>query len=72
MLYAVIDRFEEDKAVLLVGESETKVVFPRRLLPRGLREGDYLQLNIAYDEVATQRARAEAKSLLTALQQENT
>lgn len=29
MISAVIDRFEEDKVVLLVGEDEQKVVFLR-------------------------------------------
>ena len=32
MISAVIDRFEEDKVVLLVGEDEQKVVFPKNLL----------------------------------------
>ena len=31
MISAVIDRFEEDKVVLLVGEDEQKVVFPMRI-----------------------------------------
>ena len=43
MAFAVIDRFEEDKAVLLVGEQEKKVVFPADELPAGLSEGDYIR-----------------------------
>ena len=42
MAFAVIDRFEADKAVLLVGEEEKKVVFPADELPVGLSEGDYI------------------------------
>ena len=42
MISAVIDRFEEDKVVLLVGEDEQKVVFPKNLLDENLKEGDYL------------------------------
>ena len=37
MATAMIDRFEEDKAVLLVGEDEKKVVFPISELPAGLQ-----------------------------------
>jgi len=62
-MQAVIDRFEENKAVLLVGEAEIPVVFPRRYLPENIGEGDYIKLEIFYDEVATQKANAEAKAL---------
>ena len=37
MIYAVIDRFEEDKAVLLAGDEEIKINFPRRLLDTTMR-----------------------------------
>ncbi|WP_296898015.1 DUF3006 domain-containing protein, partial [uncultured Megamonas sp.] len=46
MISAVIDRFEEDKAVLLVGENEQKVVFPKNLLAKNLKEGDYISIDI--------------------------
>ena len=66
---AVIDRFEEDKAVLLVGSAEKKVVFPAEELPEGLQEGDYIRLDISFDEEATRAAREEAAALLRDLQQ---
>ena len=65
MAMAVIDRFEEDKAVLLVGSAEKKVVFPAEELP----EGDYIRLDISFDEEATRAAREEAAALLRDLQQ---
>lgn len=55
MISAVIDRFEEDKVILLVGEDEQKVVFPKNLLDENLKEGDYLSIDIKYDEVATKK-----------------
>lgn len=62
---AVIDRFEEDKAVLLVGEDEDiEVVFPRAYMPKDAEEGDYLSVSIAVDREATEAARAEAEALL--------
>lgn len=67
MISAVIDRFEEDKVVLLVGEDEQKVVFPKNLLDENLREGDYLSIDIKYDEVATKKAVAEIEDLLKSL-----
>ena len=69
MISAVIDRFEEDKAVLLIGEEEKKVVFPAAVLPEGLDEGDYVRIEITYDEETTRAAREEAEALLHDLQQ---
>ncbi len=44
---AVIDRFEEYKAVLLVGDGEQQMVVDRTLLPAEAAEGDWLQVDIA-------------------------
>lgn len=71
MISAVIDRFEEDKVVLLVGENEQKVVFPKNLLDENLKEGDYLSIDIKYDEVATKKAVAEIEDLLKSLKNDN-
>ena len=71
MISAVIDRFEEDKVVLLVGEDEQKVVFPKNLLDENLKEEDYLSIDIKYDEVATKKAVAEIEDLLKSLKNDN-
>ena len=71
MISAVIDRFEEDKVVILVGEDEQKVVFPKNLLDENLKEGDYLSIDIKYDEVATKKAVAEIEDLLKSLKNDN-
>ena len=71
MISAVIDRFEEDKVVLLVGEDEQKVVFPKNLLDENLKEGDYLSIDIKYDEVDTKKAVAEIEDLLKSLKNDN-
>ena len=67
MTFAVIDRFEGDKAVLLVGEEEKKVVFPADELPAGPSEGDYIRWEISFDEERTKMAREEAEDLLRSL-----
>lgn len=71
MISAVIDRFEEDKVVLLVGEDEQKIVFPKNLLAKNLKEGDYLSIDIKYDEIATKKAVAEIEELLKSLKEDN-
>lgn len=71
MLSAVIDRFEEDKAILLIGEAEQKVVFPRNLLDNKLKEGDYITLNIQYDRESTEKAREEIQDILNFLNKDN-
>lgn len=68
---AVIDRFEEEKAVLLVGDAQVQVIWPRDLLPADAAEGDYLQIMLLVDQEATQAAREEAEQLLCQLLKEN-
>lgn len=64
---AVLDRFEGENAVLLVGKDERQVVFPAAELPEGLNEGDYLRMNICFDAEATKLAMEESTRLLGAL-----
>ena len=71
MLSAVIDRFEEDKAVLLVGDEEIKVNFPRKLLDKNLKEGDYVTLDIKYDAKTTKETQEEVQNLLKSLKEKN-
>jgi len=48
---AVIDRFEGDKAVLLVGEEEDRLIVPRASLPPEVKEGQWLQVDVSDDRV---------------------
>ena len=64
MISAYLDRFEEDKAVLLLGDDMKKCNFPRSDLPAGLNEGDYVKIDIQYDKETTEAAEAEAQALL--------
>ena len=49
----MIDRFEDGWAVLLVGEKERKLEVPRRSLPRGAREGHWLQVEVEGDQLVS-------------------
>ena len=64
MTMAVIDRFEGENVVLLVGKNEQQVIFPTSELPKDLNEGDYLRMNISFDAEATKNALNESASLL--------
>jgi hypothetical protein len=50
---AVIDRFEGDVAVLLVGDKERQVVVPRKSLPAGVKEGHWLKVELDGDNLVS-------------------
>lgn len=64
MISAVIDRFEGKKAVLLLGDDEKQVIFPKSELPVDAEEGDYLKIAITFDKERTKAAQKEAEALL--------
>ncbi len=70
-LTAIVDRIEEQYAVLLVGEAETSVNWPVALLPEPVREGDVLTVEWQHDLEETKKVRDEAASLLAELLGEN-
>lgn len=69
---AVIDRFEGDKAVLMIEHDSKKAVVPRVCLPSDAEEGDYLTVTIAVDEEKTRWARQEAERLFADIMQNHT
>lgn len=72
---AVIDRFEGELAVLLVGQNARILPVPRRQLPEQAREGDWLKVDlngddltsVTIDEEATARARQRIAEKLSML-----
>jgi len=48
---AVIDRFEGDKAVLLVGKEQDRLIVARNSLPKSAKEGDWLSVDVRDDRV---------------------
>jgi hypothetical protein len=50
-LKASIDRFEEGKAVLSVGEFEDKYIVPQTSLLRGVKKGSWLLVKVEKDHI---------------------
>nr|MBO2500308.1 DUF3006 domain-containing protein [Acidimicrobiia bacterium] len=65
----VVDRFEGDLAVLLVGEDETELVVPRSELPAGAAEGTWLRLGLEVDQRATAEAEERIGDKMSRLRQ---
>jgi hypothetical protein len=69
---AVIDRIENEIAVLLIGEDgKIRVNFPLSLLPDGSKESDILNISIERDTKATQQAKERTSSLMEKLKKKN-
>jgi len=56
---AMIDRFEGDLAVLLVGEEQDRLEVNKIMLPTGAKEGDWLQVEVKDDRVFSATADPE-------------
>ena len=75
MMKAVIDRFEGEYAILIIGDDEQRLNVPRKLLPSNAREGHWLQLdiqdgeasNIKIDEQETDQAKQRIAEKLARL-----
>ncbi|MGC8971344.1 MAG: DUF3006 domain-containing protein [bacterium] len=60
----IIDRFEEDIAVLV---NDTTINIPRFLLPREAKEGDVVIIKFEIDKEETERLRKETKDKINRL-----
>lgn len=76
-LKAVVDRFEGDKAVILVGDEQERLVVDRCQLPPGTKEGHWLRACVQddrlvaaeLDEEETARSRERIADKLARLRQ---
>jgi len=64
---AVIDRFEEGYAIVLVGDEEFKVDIPKELIPKGAKEGSWLKFNLELDPEGTERQKKKIERKLKKL-----
>lgn len=70
-LRAVVDRVENDMAVLLVGEESYRIILPRNLLPADAAEGVILNIAIDVDLAATEQAKKRVQDLIDRLSEGN-
>lgn len=64
---AVIDRFEEEFAVLLFGDNEVKVNIPKVLLPADAKEGTIFNVSFEIDKKSEENQKQKVQSLLDKL-----
>ncbi len=64
---AVIDRFEGDYAVVLVGDEESKIDIKKEYLPDGAKEGSWLKMSFELDPEGEQGQRKKISTLLEKL-----
>ena len=62
----IIDRFENEQAVLKFNSGET-LTWPKAKLPENLKEGDVLQVELNKDGEATDDKHGQAKAILNEL-----
>ena len=68
---AVVDRIENQTAVLLFGDEEIKVDMPLKLLPAGTGEGSLLQVDFTLDRKGEAAQREKISNLLDKLKNKN-
>ncbi len=59
----VVDRFEEEKAVIILKDHQT-VYWPKDKLPDDVKEGDAVWLRLAHDKDLTKEREKLAKKIL--------
>ncbi|MGI6538242.1 MAG: DUF3006 domain-containing protein [Caldicoprobacterales bacterium] len=64
---AVIDRIENNIAVVLLGDEEIPVNIPLALLPEGAKEGSFLTVDFKLDPEGEARQRKKISNLLERL-----
>jgi len=65
---ALIDRFEGNVGVLLLGEEEQESVdFPKSFLPAGSKEGDILKIKITTESRRTKEAKQKVAEMIEKL-----
>ena len=65
-IWATIDRFEEDKAVLILSDNQQLIIM-RADLPPAVKEGDQIELNFSFSPKQTNRKEKKVKNLLKKL-----
>lgn len=68
---AVVDRFEDDYAVVLLGEEEIALTVAKECLPPEAREGSWLKVRFEVDWEETKKQEEKVRGLLKKLTEKN-
>jgi len=69
---AFLDRFEDGKAVLLVGEHEEHaVVVPAECVPEDAREGAILTISVTHERELTAKSTGEVEEVIERLRKQD-
>lgn len=60
----IVDRIENDIAIILFGDKEIKVDIPLEILPKGIREGNVINAKFEIDEDKEEKQVKKMESLL--------
>jgi len=63
LVRGVIDRFEENYAVILLGAKEKKINWPKEFLPQGAKESQVICFTLKIDHEATSTLEKETAEL---------
>jgi len=66
---AVIDRIENEVAILFLEGWDEAILLPKKFLPRGSKEGEILSVQIDLDKTASRRGREQTAQLIRRLSQ---
>ena len=64
---AVLDRFENDLAIILIGDEEQQIIVQKDMLPEGIKEGSWLKVNFEIDPESEDDQRTKIQNLLDKL-----
>ncbi len=72
-LAMIVDRIEDDLAVLVLSDDEkVKLNLPVARLPKGVKSGDHLKVTFEIDRESTEKVAAEVEDLLDKLKRKKT
>lgn len=58
---AVVDQIEVGKALMLLGEEQTALIWPVEQLPQEIKEGDIVYIEVKIDHEETESVKSEAR-----------
>ncbi len=68
---AYLDRFENDRAIVILEKGKEIIVLPSKLLPRNCKEGDILSISVRIEKSELNKERQSIKKVQNNLEDQN-